>query len=139
MCNKYLILILKRAWFSYLHKQNQLCDWPVNSTCDFRKLTLSPGVLCSVSFLRLGVWKLPVADLTTTPGAVVESSPKGKSNIALPQPSLVPRTYGFPFRAMDFQKSRLSFLQQSLGHYGTYSAVPVTSRLVAVLLTQICP
>ena len=24
--------------------------------------------------------------------------------------SLVPRTYGFPFRAMDFQKSRLSFL-----------------------------
>ena len=41
-------------------------------------LTSSPGVLCSVSFLRLGVRKLPVADLTTTPGAVVKSSPKGK-------------------------------------------------------------
>ena len=36
--------------------------------------------------MRLGVQKLPVADLATTPGAVVESGPKGKSNIALPPP-----------------------------------------------------
>ena len=36
--------------------------------------------------MRWGVRKLPVVDLATTPGAVVESSPKGKSNVALPPP-----------------------------------------------------
>ena len=49
-----------------------------------RFVTSFPGVLCEVSFLRWGVRKLPAADLATTPGAVVESSPKGKSNVALP-------------------------------------------------------
>ena len=49
-------------------------------------ITSFPGVLCEVSFLRWGVQKLPAADLATTPGAVVESSPKGKSNVALPPP-----------------------------------------------------
>ena len=34
--------------------------------------------------MRWGVQKLPAVDLATTPGAVVESSPKDKSNVALP-------------------------------------------------------
>ena len=51
-------------------------------------ITSFPGVLCEVSFLRWGVQKLPAVDLATTPGAVVESSPKGKSNVALPPPLL---------------------------------------------------
>ena len=34
--------------------------------------------------MRWGLQKFPVVDLDTTHGAVVESSPKGKSNVALP-------------------------------------------------------